>query len=101
MAGDGQVTLGNTIVKHQAKKVRRLYKDRVITGFAGATTDAFTLFGKIGHQAGTERREYLKPATPVDSSYDSHPINAIISAGICASVETAAAGRFIGSTCIK
>ena len=43
LAGDGQVSLGNTVMKHQAKKVRRLYHDKVITGFAGATADAFTL----------------------------------------------------------
>ncbi len=43
MAGDGQVTIGNTVMKHGAKKVRRLYKDQVIAGFAGATADAFTL----------------------------------------------------------
>ncbi|MEW6519606.1 MAG: ATP-dependent protease subunit HslV [Thermodesulfobacteriota bacterium] len=47
VAGDGQVTLGNTIMKHQAKKVRRLYQNKVITGFAGATADAFTLFDKL------------------------------------------------------
>jgi len=47
MAGDGQVTLGNTVMKHGAKKVRRLYKDQVITGFAGATADAFTLFERF------------------------------------------------------
>ena len=47
VAGDGQVTLGNTVIKHQAKKVRRLYNDEVITGFAGATADAFTLFDKL------------------------------------------------------
>ena len=47
VAGDGQVTLGNTVMKHQAKKVRRLYNDKVITGFAGATADAFTLFDKL------------------------------------------------------
>ncbi|MEW6220314.1 MAG: ATP-dependent protease subunit HslV [Thermodesulfobacteriota bacterium] len=47
VAGDGQVSLGNTIVKHQAKKVRRLYQGQVITGFAGATADAFTLFDKL------------------------------------------------------
>lgn len=47
VAGDGQVTLGNTVVKHEAKKVRRLYNDKVITGFAGATADAFTLFDKL------------------------------------------------------
>ncbi len=47
LAGDGQVSLGNTVMKHQAKKVRRLYNNRVITGFAGATADAFTLFDKL------------------------------------------------------
>lgn len=47
MAGDGQVTIGNTVMKHGAKKVRRLYKDQVIAGFAGATADAFTLFERF------------------------------------------------------
>lgn len=47
VAGDGQVTLGNTIMKHQARKVRRLYQDKVITGFAGATADAFTLLERL------------------------------------------------------
>ncbi len=47
VAGDGQVTLGNTIMKHQARKVRRLYQNKVVTGFAGATADAFTLFDKL------------------------------------------------------
>ncbi|MDH3329077.1 MAG: ATP-dependent protease subunit HslV [Desulfobulbaceae bacterium] len=47
VAGDGQVTLGNTVVKHKAAKVRRLYHNKVITGFAGSTADAFTLFDKL------------------------------------------------------
>jgi ATP-dependent HslUV protease subunit HslV len=47
MAGDGQVTMGETVVKHQAKKVRRLYHDKILTGFAGSTADAFTLFEKL------------------------------------------------------
>jgi ATP-dependent HslUV protease subunit HslV len=47
VAGDGQVTMGNTIVKHRAAKVRRLYHNRVITGFAGATADSFTLFDRL------------------------------------------------------
>lgn len=47
MAGDGQVTLEHTIMKHTAKKVRRIYHDRVLAGFAGATADAFTLFSKF------------------------------------------------------
>ncbi|KZX56086.1 HslU--HslV peptidase proteolytic subunit [Halioglobus sp. HI00S01] len=44
IGGDGQVTLGNTVMKGNARKVRRLYKDQVIAGFAGGTADAFTLF---------------------------------------------------------
>ncbi len=43
MGGDGQVTLGNVVVKQTARKVRRLYHDRILAGFAGATADAFTL----------------------------------------------------------
>ncbi|MEC8996642.1 MAG: ATP-dependent protease subunit HslV, partial [Pseudomonadota bacterium] len=45
--GDGQVTLGNTVMKGNAKKVRRLYNNKVLAGFAGATADAFTLFEKF------------------------------------------------------
>ena len=47
VAGDGQVTLGNTVVKHAARKVRRLYNGEVVTGFAGSTADAFTLFERL------------------------------------------------------
>jgi ATP-dependent HslUV protease subunit HslV len=47
VGGDGQVTLGNTIMKGNAKKVRRLYNQKVLAGFAGATADAFTLFEKF------------------------------------------------------
>ena len=47
MAGDGQVTLGQTIVKHQARKVRRIYHDRVLAGFAGSAADGFALFGRF------------------------------------------------------
>ena len=47
LAGDGQVSLGNTVMKHGARKIRRLYQDRVLAGFAGSTADAFTLFEKF------------------------------------------------------
>ena len=47
MAGDGQVSFGQTVLKHTAHKVRKLYHDRVVAGFAGATADAFTLFEKF------------------------------------------------------
>jgi len=47
MAGDGQVTLGEGIVKHTAKKIRRLYQDKILAGFAGSTADAFALFSRF------------------------------------------------------
>jgi ATP-dependent HslUV protease subunit HslV len=47
IAGDGQVTVGATVMKHNAKKVRKLHNDKVLAGFAGATADAFTLFEKF------------------------------------------------------
>ncbi len=47
IGGDGQVTMGNTVMKSNAKKVRRLYKEKVIAGFAGGTADAFTLFERF------------------------------------------------------
>ncbi len=56
VGGDGQVTLGDTVMKHNAKKVRRLYNDQVLAGFAGGTADAFTLFerfeGKLEQYSG-------------------------------------------------
>lgn len=47
VVGDGQVSFGQTVLKHSARKVRKVYHDRVIAGFAGATADAFTLFEKF------------------------------------------------------
>src|SRR5210317_1725070 len=47
IGGDGQVTLGNTVMKGNARKVRRLYQDKVLAGFAGGTADAFTLFERF------------------------------------------------------
>ena len=47
IAGDGQVTVGTTVMKHNARKVRKMYNDRIVAGFAGATADAFTLFEKF------------------------------------------------------
>ena len=47
MAGDGQVTLGNEVLKSSAKKLRRLYSDKIVAGFAGSTADAFSLFARF------------------------------------------------------
>lgn len=66
MAGDGQVTMGNTVMKGNARKVRRLYDGKVLTGFAGATADAFNLFdkfeGKIKEYAGDLTRAAVELA---------------------------------------
>jgi ATP-dependent HslUV protease, peptidase subunit HslV len=47
MAGDGQVTLGDNVIKHTARKIRRLYQDKILAGFAGSTADAFSLFARF------------------------------------------------------
>ena len=47
LAGDGQVTLGQTVVKHNAKKIRRLYNDQILAGFAGSAADSFALFSRF------------------------------------------------------
>ncbi len=47
LGGDGQVTFGNTVMKHKGNKIRRLYRDQVVAGFAGAAADAFTLFERF------------------------------------------------------
>ena len=66
MAGDGQVTLGNTIMKGKARKVRRMYHDSILAGFAGGTADAFTLFerfeGKIQEYNGDLTRSAVELA---------------------------------------
>ncbi len=47
MAGDGQVTLGDNVIKHTARKIRRLYQEKILAGFAGSTADAFSLFARF------------------------------------------------------
>ena len=66
VAGDGQVTLGDTVLKHKARKVRRLFQGKVIAGFAGTTADAFTLFerfeAKLEQYSGNLRRAAVELA---------------------------------------
>ena len=66
VASDGQVTLGQTIVKHQARKVRRLYHERVVAGFAGSAADGFALFarfeGKLEEHRGNLERAAVELA---------------------------------------
>lgn len=67
LGSDGQVTQGHTIMKHNTRKVRTLYNDKILTGFAGATADAFTLFekfeGKLEEYSGDVKRAAISLAT--------------------------------------
>ncbi|WP_353684173.1 ATP-dependent protease subunit HslV [Thermodesulfovibrio sp. 3907-1M] len=62
MASDGQVTMGNTVLKHNARKIRKLYNGQVITGFAGSTADAFTLFERFEGKLETYKGNLLRAA---------------------------------------
>ncbi len=62
MAGDGQVSFGNTVLKHKAKKIRKLYKGQVLAGFAGSTADALTLFERLEKKLETYSGQLLRAA---------------------------------------
>ena len=62
IASDGQVTMGSTVLKHNAKKIRKMYNDRILAGFAGATADAFTLFEKFESKLETYRGNITRAA---------------------------------------
>jgi ATP-dependent HslUV protease subunit HslV len=68
IAGDGQVTIGNTVVKAGARKIRKLYHDRVLAGFAGAAADAFTLFSRF--EARLEEHRGQMPRAAVELAKD-------------------------------
>ena len=59
---DGQITLADTVLKHNAKKIRKLYDDRILAGFAGATADALTLFEKFEEKVQAQRGKIVKAA---------------------------------------
>lgn len=62
IGGDGQVTLGHTVMKHNARKVRRLYNNKVLAGFAGGTADAFTLFERFEAKLETHQGHLVRAA---------------------------------------
>jgi ATP-dependent HslUV protease subunit HslV len=62
IGGDGQVTFGSTVLKHNAKKIRRMYNDKIVAGFSGATADAFTLFEKFESKIESYRGNITKAA---------------------------------------
>src|SRR5690554_8159051 len=67
IGGDGQVSLGNTVMKGNARKVRRLYHDKVIAGFAGGTADAFTLFEHFEAQLEKHQGHLVRAAVEMRS----------------------------------
>ena len=71
IGGDGQVSLGNTVMKGNARKVRRLYNGQVIAGFAGGTADAFTLFEKF--EAQLQHPVLLRPSEKLPTLLSGYP----------------------------
>jgi ATP-dependent HslUV protease subunit HslV len=69
LAGDGQVTMGDVVMKHSARKVRRLYGDRVLAGFAGAVADALTLFEKFEAQLERHKGNLRKAAVELTKEW--------------------------------
>ena len=74
MAGDGQVSVGDTVFKSNAKKVSRLYKDSVLAGFAGSTADAFTLFERFEGKLDQQRGNLLRSAVDLAKDWRSDRI---------------------------
>ncbi len=71
LGGDGQVTLGDTVMKGNARKVRRLFQDRVLAGFAGGTADAFTLFERFEAQLERHRGQLTRAAVEMAKDWRS------------------------------
>ncbi|MDP2882191.1 MAG: ATP-dependent protease subunit HslV [Azonexus sp.] len=71
MAGDGQVTLGNIVIKATARKVRRLYNGRILAGFAGGTADAFTLFERFEAKLDKHQGNLLRSAVELAKDWRS------------------------------
>lgn len=69
VAGDGQVTVGDVVMKHHASKVRRLFHDQVVVGFAGSVSDAFTLFDKFERQLEQHQGNLLRSAVELGKEW--------------------------------
>ncbi len=69
VAGDGQVTVGDVVMKHRARKVRRLYHDQAVVGFAGSVADAFTLFDKFERQLDQHQGNLLRAAVELSKEW--------------------------------
>ena len=71
IGGDGQVTLGNTVLKGNARKIRRLHNDKVLAGFAGGTADAFTLFERFENNLGQHQGNLVRSAVELAKDWRS------------------------------
>src|SRR5258705_11232648 len=74
MASDGQVTFGDTVVKQRARKIRRLYNDRILAGFAGSAADSFALFGRFEAKLEQYRGNLERSAVELAKDWRSHRI---------------------------
>ena len=74
IAGDGQVTLGQTVMKHRARKVRRLYNDKILAGFAGSAADSFALFARFESKLDQYRGNLARAAVELATEWRSDRI---------------------------
>lgn len=89
MGGDGQVTLGNTVMKPNARKVRRLYNDQVLAGFAGGTADAFTLFERFEEKLSKHSGNLTRAAVELAKDWRTDRMLRRLEALLCVADKTA------------
>ena len=89
IGGDGQVSLGDTVMKGNARKVRRLYKDRILAGFAGGTADAFTLFERFEGKLEKHQGNLMRSAVELAKDWRTDKILRRLEAMLCVADETA------------
>lgn len=88
IGGDGQVSLGDTVMKGNARKVRRLYKDRILAGFAGGTADAFTLFERFEAKLEKHQGNLMRSAVELAKDWRSDRMLRRLEAMLCVADKT-------------
>jgi ATP-dependent HslUV protease subunit HslV len=89
IGGDGQVSLGDTVMKGNARKVRRLYKDRILAGFAGGTADAFTLFERFEAKLEKHQGNLMRSAVELAKDWRTDRMLRRLEAMLCVADESA------------
>ncbi|MBT7951219.1 MAG: ATP-dependent protease subunit HslV [Gammaproteobacteria bacterium] len=89
IGGDGQVSLGDTVMKGNARKVRRLYKDRILAGFAGGTADAFTLFERFEGKLEKHQGNLMRSAVELAKDWRTDRMLRRLEAMLCVADESA------------